>query len=155
MGKTKKHGRDTLQAKSTKVRGRPRKSDADVKKSSPIQKRKRGRGSTISTRKSVPKEAEDDEEVQDIDNIESDEEPLKPTKKARSSSSRTPAKKNGQENGVKKLQPFEIDDEENQPVADYRPADEELFAKKSWEKLIKAVDTMEQLEGELQVFFTL
>lgn len=154
--KQKKTPREFLQsAKSS--RGRPRKSD---EKASSGQKRKKSDSIITPARKRAgPRGSDDDGEgagKMEDDEIEEIDEPPKPAKRKKTSSRISSAKNAGAGNGASEFSRQDSPEaEDDRPVADYRPADEELAIKKSWEKIVKNVDTIENLDGELKVFFTL
>lgn len=152
--KQKKTPREFLQ--SAKARGRPRKSDEKV---SSGQKRKKSDGTV--RKKAAAKGSDDDDEGaekaedDEIEEIEEIDKPSKPAKRAKTSRT-TSAKKARAENGASELsKQTSPEAEDSRPASDYRPADEELAFKKSWEKIVKTIDTIENFDGDLKVFFTM
>ncbi|KIJ55630.1 hypothetical protein M422DRAFT_24202 [Sphaerobolus stellatus SS14] len=143
--------------KDKKTKGRPRKSNArevsqgqDDKSSSTSNKRKKSTGG----RKSKSAQVDDDEEVEktkDDSDEEQEQEVEKPrAKKAKTASQVTKPKSRARSESTE-ADAMEVDN----GTADYVQPPKELLKTKNWEGQIKSIDTIEKVEGNLTVFFTL
>ncbi|GJJ11156.1 hypothetical protein Clacol_005387 [Clathrus columnatus] len=134
--------------KPTRGRGRPSKASDNDERPSSTQKRKKSTSVSAPTRQQrASKEVEEGKETKEEVEEEEVEEPSKPAKKARIVSSKL-SSKNGTSKPLTQRESPEIEGEE--AAAEYRPTDADLNAKTSWEKVVKTVDTIENVEDDLK-----
>ena len=122
---------------------KPRSRKSDTKDASPVaeesaskNKRKKSTGNERKSKSTQPEDADMDEED------EEDEEDKPRTKKAK----KTPRAKEKNED--------QMDVDERMEEVEYLPMKKHRN-QKSWESLVKRVDTIEKIDGSLKVFFTL
>jgi len=131
-------------SKGTTSRGLPRKSETEEVSTDevpPSNKRKKS-ASGVKSKSGMEEEQEDEPE--------SAKPPAKKTKrsavkKAKEQTSPPPEEQHS----------MDVDDEVLAEPAQYMPLDDKTREKKSWENLVKSIDTIEYIDGVLKVFFTL